>query len=168
MSEIAVLTREERRSAEVVDESFGGIGILVEDATGLVRGSEILVELPGTCWLGMVRWSGRVADGRYRLGVERMEHYVSIGRQLLVCRIVDWPEEVRPVVLLRDGSDLEVEIDQLQRRTLSQRKTELQDLSWRKLNKLVRAYGISNQLCSFRRGAVTLDIMDYEFQILFW
>lgn len=168
MSEISVIARGEKRKAEVVDESFGGIGIVMEDASGILRETEILVELPGTCWLGVVRWSGQLANGRYRLGIERIEHFVASKRQLLVCQIIDWPAEAKPVVMLRDGTEMQVGIKQLYRRTISQRKAELRKCSWRKLGKLARAYGITNQLWSHHREAITLDILDYEFQILFW
>lgn len=58
------------RPADVWDESFGGIGLLMDDVRGLEVGNELKLTYDGTPMRGVVRNVLQQPDGRYRVGIE--------------------------------------------------------------------------------------------------
>jgi hypothetical protein len=67
---IVSLTPTEQRSAEVVDESFGGIGIVIDNASGLQPGRDLSLAYDGVPMRGTVRSVHPHGGGRYRVGIE--------------------------------------------------------------------------------------------------
>ncbi|OHB76124.1 MAG: hypothetical protein A2W31_09495 [Planctomycetes bacterium RBG_16_64_10] len=61
---------QDRRPAEVLDESFGGIGLAMDDVSRLVPGAELSLWYDGTLMRGVVRNIVPSGDGRFRVGVE--------------------------------------------------------------------------------------------------
>lgn len=59
-----------RLNAEVLDESFGGIGLLLEEGSPLEVGSEVSLFYDGTPMRGVVRNVRDSGDGKIRIGVE--------------------------------------------------------------------------------------------------
>lgn len=56
--------------AEMLDESFGGIGLLLDDAQPLAVGQELDVLYNGTPIRAVVRYVGLSENGRHRVGLE--------------------------------------------------------------------------------------------------
>ena len=57
-------------TADVVDESFTGIAIDLDDADGLVPHQQVDLEYRGEPRRGIVRYIVPMANGRYRVGME--------------------------------------------------------------------------------------------------
>jgi hypothetical protein len=60
----------EQRAAIVVDESFGGIGLVADDGTGLVNEAVVDVTYEGAQMLAVVKYVCPTDDGRVRVGME--------------------------------------------------------------------------------------------------
>jgi len=60
----------DQRSAKVLDESFGGIGVVLDDASGLEPGLDLSLNYEGVLMRGTVRSVWPHAGGRYRVGIE--------------------------------------------------------------------------------------------------
>jgi HPt (histidine-containing phosphotransfer) domain-containing protein len=71
----------EERPATAVDESFGGIGIVVEDATGLDFGREVVVSYDGTTMDAIVKYIAPDRQGRHRIGLQwQIKHDLESGQ----------------------------------------------------------------------------------------
>jgi hypothetical protein len=71
-----VVVGEEPRIAAVVDESHGGIGLMLElhDGEGMQPGDEIIVLYYGIPTWGSVKWIEKdQSNGQYRLGIQLSE-----------------------------------------------------------------------------------------------
>ena len=57
-------------TADVVDESFTGIAVDLDDADGLIPNQQVDLDFRGEQRRGIVRYVVPMANGRYRVGLE--------------------------------------------------------------------------------------------------
>jgi hypothetical protein len=71
----------DQRNAKVVDESFGGIGVVVDDASGLEPGLDLNLNYEGVPMRGTVCSVWPYEGGRHRVGIEwtRSQSHVPEG-----------------------------------------------------------------------------------------
>lgn len=105
----------DQRNAEVLDESFGGIGVVIDDASGLEPGLDLDLNYEGVLMRGTVRSVRPYEGGRYRVGIEwapSQSHAPEIrdgnpqiqGRLRILLRMWEagrWTELARAVACLK-------------------------------------------------------------------
>jgi hypothetical protein len=60
----------DQRNAKVLEESFGGIGVVIDDASGLEPGLDLSLNYEGVLMRGTVRSVWPHEGSRYRVGIE--------------------------------------------------------------------------------------------------
>ena len=69
-SKVLILTATGPTAATIVDESFGGICILVDSDDDFHEGQQVELEYGGIPLRAVARWVRQAADGRQQIGVE--------------------------------------------------------------------------------------------------
>ncbi|MEX0937946.1 MAG: hypothetical protein WDZ59_08790 [Pirellulales bacterium] len=71
----------DERQAMAVDESFGGIGLVVDDAAGLEYGQEVVVSYDGATLYAIVKYVAPNGEGRHRVGLQwQIKHDLEGGK----------------------------------------------------------------------------------------
>jgi hypothetical protein len=145
LAEITVVRDGGPQAAAVIDESFGGIGILLHEAANIVRGDQLKLLYRNVPVLGVVRRIELEPRGQH-VGLEwlktrrndspkaralrkRAANFLSFSGFCVVCHVDDERVNGTLHVTLPDGSKCDVKTTELLTRTCNERKHELENLS---------------------------------------
>lgn len=177
LAEITVVRDTESHVAAVIDESFGGIGILMKDVANVVRGDQLKMLYRGVPVMGVVRRIQAETEGHHVglewLSTRRMEpgaknnpqrkrtaHFLSFSGFCVSCHVAEQKANGQLQAALPDGSTCNVSSADLVTRSVAERRAELEHLSL-DLTMLSGVYQLGDHATKAERIEA---ILDFEFE----
>lgn len=164
--------------AEVVDESFGGVGLDVDAATEFTVGQDVLLMYLGAPVSGRVCYVADQSTGKRRVGVQwncRPEQnpstpvarcdeatYLPFSGLCIRCEVVDYTSDGYVRVLLPDHSHVSVRPEWLQTESFDDRWIDLKNLGLG-LTMLGGFYQLGQHAT---REELIQAILDFEFAVM--
>jgi hypothetical protein len=177
VDQIAIVTKAGLLMGTVIDESYGGIGIVVSDASAMQLGQELELLYSGAPLTGTVRRIVAQSDGTHTIGIQwvdsrrrprepelkirrsRTTHFVAFGGLNLACQVLERLPAEQIFVRLASGRKCEALRSEVARRTLRERRSELDQMDL-ELTMLVGLYQLGPQP---DERATIEAILDFEF-----
>jgi hypothetical protein len=181
LGDLIVTTSTGQQVARAVDESDGGIGLLMPNVNDLRRGDLLQVTYGGTTRWGSFRWYQRHSDGRYRAGIQwetedrrnrrtaplnpqDSAHFLFLEGWYCVCTSPKNYERDQTVVVLPEGARLFVHPNSIKTKSVLKRCREL--ASTPVDTTLLRSGIYPSDLFAERdRNRLIPLIIDFEFKI---
>ncbi len=181
LGDLIVKTRTGQQVARAVDESDGGIGLLMPNVNDLRRGDLLELTYGGTTRWGSFRWYQRHSDGRYRVGIQwepedrlnrptaplnRQDcaHFLFLEGWYCVCSCPKDYERDKTAVVLPEGARLFVDPSSIETKHVLKRCKELASMP---VDTTLLSSGIypSDLLAERDRNRLIQLIIDFEFKI---
>ena len=161
----------ERYSATVIDESVGGVGLLVKQPILPEVSGEAQVYFGDTCEVGYIRSVDRKDDLAIRIAVswtatddpysQYVRRYVMHNSLKILCRLVGSIGLNRYEIKLWNGSRFKVNSERICAANRKQREITLRGMSDVDVRLLARLYGVA-VACSYEQ--TLKNILEFEFR----